>query len=164
MKTCVQCGVTQALENFQKRPDSSDGRRNDCQGCSLVRMSRNSKIRLASPHKCGARGCEEIVATCANRCREHQRLSDMKRLYGVTPEQYDSMLQAQDCACAICGTRAPKGKYGRWQIDHDHETGQVRGLLCQGCNVALGMMAENEECFLRAAEYLRTWNRLKVKE
>jgi hypothetical protein len=60
-------------------------------------------------------------------------------------------VRATNC-CAICGeTEKPGGKFGvHYHIDHDHETGRVRGLLCAPCNVALGMM-ENDPARLRAA-------------
>ena len=58
--------------------------------------------------------------------------------YGLTPEDYDRMLAAQGGRCAICGTDNPGGQGNRLHVDHDHETGRVRGLLCQGCNARLG--------------------------
>lgn len=75
------------------------------------------------------------------------------RQYGLTPEQYDDLLQAQSGLCAICH-RLPSAKR-RLAVDHDHATGKVRGLLCYRCNTALGAFADDARTLHRAAEYLR---------
>jgi predicted HNH restriction endonuclease len=62
------------------------------------------------------------------------RAKHLKRTYGMTTEEYDTMLNAQGGRCAICG-ESPLRR--RLHVDHDHETGRVRGLLCSRCNTAL---------------------------
>lgn len=57
--------------------------------------------------------------------------------YGITPEQYNAMLLAQNSCCAICGRHQSQFKR-RLAIDHDHVTQELRGLLCHGCNWSLG--------------------------
>lgn len=71
------------------------------------------------------------------------------RSYGLTPEQFEAMLQAQAGLCLIC--RRPMSPPA---IDHDHATGAVRGLLCRGCNSALGLFQDSPEMLHRAAAYL----------
>ena len=63
-----------------------------------------------------------------------------KREYGITLEDYDLMLIEQEGKCAVCGSDDPKGK-GRFHVDHDHDTGKVRGLLCHYCNIAEGYLS-----------------------
>lgn len=63
---------------------------------------------------------------------------------------YDSMLQCQNGVCSICGN--PPG-VRRLAVDHCHETGKVRGLLCVSCNLQLGVI-ENQEWIVKAMEYL----------
>jgi hypothetical protein len=65
--------------------------------------------------------------------------------YGITISEYDAMIEAQQGKCALCGTAPPRRRLRNdgepWRslvIDHDHETGRVRGLLCGGCNIAMG--------------------------
>lgn len=59
--------------------------------------------------------------------------------YGITPEEYDKLVVKQDGKCALCDRVSNQNKpYGRLQVDHDHLTGKVRGLLCVQCNVDLG--------------------------
>jgi hypothetical protein len=68
----------------------------------------------------------------ANRTRKNA----LKRYYGLTPECYEIMLAEQGGVCKLCGN--PPGKR-RLDVDHDHATGQVRGLLCNKCNRRLGL-------------------------
>jgi hypothetical protein len=80
------------------------------------------------------------------------RIARLKLNYGITEEQYNLMLDAQDGCCALCRSPEPGGK-GDWHVDHCHETGKVRGLLCHGCNIALAV-AEQPNWLLRAGSYL----------
>jgi Recombination endonuclease VII len=73
--------------------------------------------------------------------------------YGITGEQYDALLEAQGGRCAICGNRPRKQ---RLAVDHDHATGEVRGLLCKRCNHnLLGAAHENTAILQRAIDYLQ---------
>lgn len=79
-----------------------------------------------------------------------QRNSDLKRFYGVTPEQFEAMREAQNNQCPLCletFTATP-------HVDHCHKTGKVRGLLCSNCNTALGLLQDSPENILRAISYL----------
>ncbi|MCK5641504.1 MAG: endonuclease VII domain-containing protein, partial [Gammaproteobacteria bacterium] len=73
-------------------------------------------------------------------------------LYGITEEQYQEMLKAQDNGCWICGR--PPGKKQLF-VDHDHQTDKVRGLLCSQCNSAIGFLNDDPALVERALEYLR---------
>lgn len=79
------------------------------------------------------------------------------RLYGLTIEQY----KALGAACMICGAtedqRVQKktGKPFRLAVDHDHDTGKVRGLLCGACNCGIGYFKHDEQLLAKAIEYLR---------
>jgi Recombination endonuclease VII len=73
----------------------------------------------------------------ANRSKTHD--SQRQSVYGLSPEAYADMLTQQGNRCAMpdCRTAEPGGR-GSWHVDHDHETGAVRGLLCNRCNLCLG--------------------------
>lgn len=71
--------------------------------------------------------------------------------YGISQEQYDEMLRRQGGVCAIC--EQPPIKH-RLDVDHDHESGRVRGLLCRDCNLGVGKLKESLEILARAARYL----------
>ncbi|RUT24076.1 hypothetical protein C0V97_12350 [Asaia sp. W19] len=79
-------------------------------------------------------------------------LKDTLRRYGLTIPDYHQKLKAQHYGCAICGQSDFGGL--RLSIDHDHQTGAVRGLLCSRCNVGLGHFSDNPEVLIKAADYL----------
>ena len=77
--------------------------------------------------------------------------------YGITLERYGEMFNAQNGRCAICGEENVPMKNGKTRmlgVDHDHQTGKVRGLLCNSCNNLLGYAHDNTEFLTRAIEYL----------
>lgn len=78
----------------------------------------------------------------------------IQRRYGVSLEQYDSMLQEQNGKCAICKTEEPWQRSERFAIDHDHLTGKVRGLLCHNCNKGIGLFADKPHDLQAARNYL----------
>jgi len=73
--------------------------------------------------------------------------------YGISLVDYEAMLKSQGGGCAICGG-TDTGKTGFLSVDHDHKTGNVRALLCQPCNLALGFMQDNPERLRLAADYV----------
>ena len=95
----------------------------------------------------------------SSRCNECQNDFDIKRTFGsIGLKEYNEMLQAQKGACAICSggiCMTFKGKIRkRFDIDHCHKTGKIRGLLCSKCNTAIGLLNDNPDILRRAIEYL----------
>ncbi len=76
------------------------------------------------------------------------------RQYGMTLDDYDAMLAAQGGVCAICGSAEPGGSGGRFAVDHDHATGDVRGLLCAKCNTGLGLFGDDVPRMVKGIVYL----------
>ena len=87
--------------------------------------------------------------------REYDRRRHLAIHYGITMEQFDVLFQSQGECCAICKSTDPYRNNGNWDIDHDHETGLVRGILCHHCNVMLGSAKENLEVLESAIVYLK---------
>lgn len=89
----------------------------------------------------------------------------LKRDYGITLDEYNSMLEKQNNKCAICETEEPikvkSGRNRKLAVDHCHNSGKVRGLLCAHCNTGIGMLRESIEILDKAKEYLL---RHKTKE
>lgn len=77
--------------------------------------------------------------------------SHVRTKYGISAEEYNSLLLAQGGGCAIC-QRPPDNE--RLCVDHDHETGRVRGLLCRRCNSGIGQLKDSVALLLRAANYV----------
>lgn len=86
-----------------------------------------------------------------------------KKTYGITLEEYKSMFYNQCGRCLICGRDGQDGinveKSMRLHVDHDHATGEIRGLLCNDCNRGLGCFKDNPEWLSKAALYLKASNK-----
>lgn len=131
-KVCSCCGLDLPCLKFQRDPSKKHGVTTFCRGCKL---GHEPDVRRAQ------RG----------RGRHHTGL--------INWGEYEGMVEAQDGLCAICGrpetTRScASGEPRRLSVDHDHVTGQVRGLLCHGCNVAIGHFGDDVEVLLSAVRYL----------
>lgn len=84
-------------------------------------------------------------------------LAQKRQNYGITETEYLRLLEAQGGLCAICGkpeTKTYKGTLGLLAVDHNHQTGEVRGLLCSACNVGLGSFRDDRELLEKALNYL----------
>ena len=85
-------------------------------------------------------------------------IKDLKNKFGISPFQYYHMLDSQGGQCAICGTSDFSfSNGGKPHVDHDHHTGEVRGLLCGRCNVALGHFQDDPDTISKAINYLNFW-------
>jgi Recombination endonuclease VII len=83
------------------------------------------------------------------------RKGSLKSCYGLTLEQYDAMVAAQEGRCAVCGTDTPgNARQKHWRIDHCHDNGHVRGLLCHACNTGLGSFKDDPDLLRAAIAYL----------
>lgn len=80
----------------------------------------------------------------------------LMRSFGIGIEQFEDMVLAQQSRCGICGGYQ---KNKSLAVDHDHETGKVRGLLCGSCNMGIGFLKENEQILRNAIDYLRLGSR-----
>ena len=82
----------------------------------------------------------------------------LRRKFGLTPEQYEQMLNVQESKCGICGKHQKEFKIAL-AVDHDHKTNEIRGLLCSKCNRLLGDSNDNSETLLNAIQYLNKHNK-----
>lgn len=91
------------------------------------------------------------------------RIASLRKNYGMTLEQYAKMFSAQNGVCGLCGkpeSKPHRSKYGlsyHLSVDHCHDTGEVRGLLCNQCNRAIGMFDDNPELLEKARIYLESF-------
>ena len=91
---------------------------------------------------------------------ENGRDQNLRKRYGIGVEEYKELFEKQNGNCAICGKHSSnvftKGKAGfELCVDHCHETGKVRGLLCENCNTGLGKLQDNVEILRKAIDYLK---------
>lgn len=137
LKLCSKCSEWRPLPEFPKVKTTSTGRAAACADCHLLFPSQRGEIRRAVTRR---------------EYERNGRRRDLAKLYGITPEQYDEMAVRQGGVCAICGD-GPSPKR-RLVVDHNHETGAVRGLLCANCNAGVGLLGDDPATLLRAVAYL----------
>ena len=77
-----------------------------------------------------------------------------KKFYNLTQDQYEEKVKLQNGLCAICHKKPKK----ILEVDHNHQTGSVRGLLCRKCNMALGFLHEDTEIITNLLQYIRDYN------
>jgi len=87
-----------------------------------------------------------------------KRTSMLRKRYGITHEDYERMLARQSGGCAVCHTTVPGNRHRHFDVDHDHTTGLVRGLLCRHCNVTLGCYENNQDLFILFQAYLNEFD------
>jgi hypothetical protein len=141
-----------------------DGHRNECKACNLQqkhdRYIENPEQEIARVKAWQQANAERLNAYRRRRrklpeVKQRERKSHLKRKFGLTPEEYAARLAAQGGVCAICERQPSAGR--QLDIDHDHRTGEVRGLVCNSCNQALGLLGEDTFRLMSAAAYLSGW-------
>ena len=154
-KTCARCLESLPLGSFGNDPRMSYGKKSYCRPCYAAW----ARERYAADRETARRKSREAEAR--RRTPERTRTRHLKAMYGLTREEYDRLLDEQQGRCAICFTDRPGGK-GNWHVDHDHDSGRVRGLLCAGCNVGIGHFRENADRLRAAAEYIETHSEVRA--
>lgn len=148
-KICRKCGQEKPHLEFYAHRRTGDGRANYCRDCAKAyQRQRRDAAKTAEYNK--LRQLDPV------RRRKHEQNIKAWRLklYGLTPEGYNALLEAQDGRCAICGEPGKVWANRNLHVDHDHESGTVRGLLCGRCNVGLGFFGDDIERLSRAITYL----------
>lgn len=116
-------------------------------------FSRSKRWSLRNPDR-----MKQASRSWIERNREYNstrtRKYNLLRQYGITEKGYANLLEKQKGLCAICGTDKPTGKWKVFAVDHCHNTGMVRGLLCNECNRGIGLLRDNPEILRKAADYL----------
>ncbi len=99
--------------------------------------------------------CKECQSYVKKEMASYYRGKHLEYKYNMTHEDYEAMLEQQDHKCAVCGISEVHAENSRLCVDHDHNTGQVRGLLCKKCNQAIGLLQDNPDFCESAGRYLR---------
>jgi len=129
--------------------------------CPRCKKDKPATAKFFCPDKrgyiCWCRRCSADRATEWGKTN-HRRQTDtrFKRRYGLSIEEFDALVLQQNGKCAICGEapKAVKSKLQGFNVDHDHKTKKVRGLLCFGCNTGIGCLRDNPSRLRSAADYL----------
>lgn len=165
LKTCARCGEDKPLDDFVGDSRRPSGKGSYCLACNREKCreghKKHRKKRLESQRKFRADNLEAERQRSRNWDRENPdkvRDGALRRKYGITLEQYHNLLVAQGGVCAICGkpeTCTYQGVVRDLCVDHDHETGAVRQLLCAVCNLLIGKAGDDPVLLEKAAAYLR---------
>jgi hypothetical protein len=144
-KWCPGCQSLKMLDEFGSNRSSHDGKQQYCKPCAVAKVTA-SRHKDPTSHRRSSKAWRE---------RNPERHADnhAKWMYGIEHGTYAKMLATQDGQCAICRTDDPKPAK-RFHIDHCHETGDVRGLLCTNCNVGLGHFRHDQALLAAASTYL----------
>jgi hypothetical protein len=144
LRLCGGCGQEKPLDQFHKGASR-------CKACRIAAVRAYEASRLGTPEFVAAR--RKATREWARRNPAYARNAHLLRMYGITSEDYDRLAKRQHGRCAICGTEPEPGRF--LAVDHDHATGQVRGLLCDPCNQGLGSMGDDIQRLRLAIRYLQ---------
>jgi hypothetical protein len=128
-KQCSKCRALKSVEGFYRSKASKDGRQNQCKTCTSERHALKVDER-----------------------RQYAWEWTLRNKFGITPDDYQRMLEDQGGVCAVCGGLDYGNK--KLAVDHDHATGKVRGLLCRRCNMGIGLLQDDQRVLRRALAYL----------
>lgn len=134
IKYCGRCRKHLPRKAFNKDKRRKGGLRYACRKCNHV---------------------AKLAYSASDRGRTRQWAARLKRRYNITPKDYNAMLEAQGGVCAACGNH-PEGLH--LNVDHNHATGRVRGLLCSSCNLALGNVYEDIKILEGLVSYIREYD------
>lgn len=165
-KRCTKCGVLKPLSEFHRFRRSPDGYKPTCCVCNSIsacewqrknkEKHRRSRLRYSRSEK--RKTTRHILYANSSDMRERRRVENLRK-FGLTVHDYEKMFKEQLGVCAIC--EQPSGSK-RLAVDHDHQTGRIRGLLCAGCNVILGRWKDSPEIAMRAHDYLKRYAQLRL--
>lgn len=141
-KTCTKCAKEKPINQF-----------------SLARQGKRGPVYRSNCKVCQATDARKWFHNNKERNRDNKFRHKLQETYGMTVEDYYVLHDQQNGVCAICGNEeaSKHGKTGttfRLAVDHCHTTGKVRGLLCQNCNRAIGLLGDNANRLRTAASYL----------
>jgi len=159
VKRCGKCGDLKPLTAFYREKTGRDGYRSDCKACFAARTKqwymRNREHAIAQV-KAWQQANPERVRETRRAARPRRRAIDrdarLRRVFGLSSDDYTAMLADQGGGCALCGRTPPPGR--SLHVDHNHETGVVRGLLCFRCNAGIGQFREDKLRLADAIVYL----------
>lgn len=140
LKRCPGCKETKPLASFYESENSNGGRASHCIICANTQNAEKRKEYAR----------EQYLRT---KEKEPDRVYNnrLKKKFGITIENYNQRLAEQNGLCAVCGEAET---HKRLAVDHNHKTGQIRGLLCGRCNPAVGYLRDSAEIARKIADYL----------
>lgn len=166
IKTCGTCDKAKTTEEFYRDKNAPDGWNYSCKACrsevtKKYRRIHGPRLNQAARKRYVRNREKEIIRNAAYNRVHREQINSTRRVlsYGIPVAEYDAMTKAQNGVCAICSqpetVRHRSGKLRTLSLDHDHNTGALRELLCGKCNKALGGFGDSQEVLGRALAYLK---------
>lgn len=146
MKICNKCGTSKEFDKFFKDKASSDGCYSICKAC-----------KKEGVYKWRSNNNERYNAVQRNYNKKHRRRIHYKRAYDMSVDEIAALFLSQKGLCAICGKAATGIR--PLAVDHCHKTGQVRGMLCYGCNREIALL-DDESKLKKALEYVERFRKV----
>jgi len=127
-----------------------------CKDCGVGLSNENVypsfiKARTYICTACGKRRAKEWGKKNKQRRKRHSRSAKLKSKYGITINEYSELFEAQKGVCKICGHEHERRPLN---VDHCHSTGRIRGLLCDKCNLAIGLIGDSKDLAMVIVRYL----------
>ncbi len=159
-RVCTVCKQEKSISDFGKHACMSDGVRSNCKACGVKAVVDHNKkhpeLKKVRNERYREKHKEKVLAMTREWRKNNPevvRKHNLKKYFGLTVQDYDDMYIGQGGCCAICGTHQSRLKL-RLAVDHCHDTGKIRGLLCGSCNTALGLLKDNPDVLYNAIKYL----------
>lgn len=128
-------------------------RKNNREKYLAVQQERRIRQRDADPERFYQEKREKHKAwrdANPEKIADHRSRAQILYYHGITIDEYEGMVESQNGCCSICQQVPTR----RLQVDHDHKTGEIRGLLCMNCNRGLGYLKDSPKVLAAALEYL----------
>ena len=165
LHTCSGCNETKPVATFSYANKARGKLQARCKACCSIHFKsyRAANIDKFRAYKRGTYNANKERYKEARRLHKEtsperefirKRKSYLKTKFGITPDGYEAMLIGQNGKCAICATTEPGRASPYFHIDHCHDTGKIRALLCNGCNLGLGHFKDNIDRLSAAISYL----------
>lgn len=158
-KRCSCCKTEKPATMFYKDRSKPDGLYVTCKPCASEQRKASRLRRIAADPEGQAEMRRGYVRAYKQRHPDRVKNSDRNRMYrkkyGMTVAQYEQMVESQGGVCAVC--QKPETRRAL-AVDHNHETGATRSLLCSNCNTAIGLLQDSAELADSVASYLRFHN------
>jgi len=152
-KRCTVCGLEanteEELVDFKLKRKATFGRDCICKKCHNIKSKKYSQENKESRLTKSRKAYKEKPR------KPYNWAAHIYKNYNVTEEWYMEQLEKQQGSCKICNIIPEKE---RLCVDHNHDTGEVRGLLCRSCNLLIGHSKEKEKILMKAVDYIKEYN------
>ncbi len=145
-KLCLKCNIKKAKSDFYTH--ATNGYSSWCKSCTKAQVK---EYRRKNPDKIKALK-EKYKETRKEIRKPSERRNHLRMKYGITEKEYKEIYDKQKGSCILCDKSVP---YRKLHIDHCHNTGKIRGLLCHNCNLGLGLFKDNIDVLGKAIKYLK---------